>query len=101
MDKGEAYRFPAHDDVVSMFFKQERKNLYRGRRKLWNALFTSTGCVLLFFDLVLGNSHIVQYRSVIPCAREANMATTSMYRASSDHKWWLFGHRTSFLPLVS
>lgn len=48
MEKGEAYRFPAHDDIVGIFFKQDSKEAHRERKKIWNAMFTPNGIAQLF-----------------------------------------------------
>lgn len=45
MEKSEAYRFPAHDDVVGIFFKQDTKEVHRERKKLWGGMFTPNGYV--------------------------------------------------------
>ncbi|EIW57876.1 cytochrome P450 [Trametes versicolor FP-101664 SS1] len=47
MEKSEAYRFPAHDDVVGIFFKQESKEVHRERKKLWGGMFTPNGLAQL------------------------------------------------------
>ncbi|KAI0706361.1 cytochrome P450 [Earliella scabrosa] len=48
MEKSEAYRFPAHDDIVGIFFKQESKELHRDRKKIWQGMFTPNGMGQLF-----------------------------------------------------
>lgn len=40
LEKGESYRFPAHDGVVSIFLKQDSKEGHRERRRVWGGLFT-------------------------------------------------------------
>ncbi|KAI0353726.1 cytochrome P450 [Trametes cingulata] len=40
LEKGESYRFPNHDDVVSIFLKQDSKEGHRERRRIWGGLFT-------------------------------------------------------------
>ncbi|OJT10972.1 Cytochrome P450 67 [Trametes pubescens] len=47
MEKGEAYRFPAHDDVMGIFFKPKSKEVHRERKKLWGGMFTPNGLVQL------------------------------------------------------
>ena len=53
MEKSEAYRFPAHDDIVGIFFKQESKELHRDRKKIWQGMFTPNGCVSASHDFLL------------------------------------------------
>ncbi|KAI0741404.1 cytochrome P450 [Daedaleopsis nitida] len=43
MEKGEAYRYPAHDDVVAIFFKLDSKEQHRERKKIWGGMFTPNG----------------------------------------------------------
>ncbi|KAL1949708.1 hypothetical protein VTO73DRAFT_8589 [Trametes versicolor] len=40
LEKGESYRFPAHDNVASVFLKQDSKEGHRERRRIWGGLFT-------------------------------------------------------------
>ncbi|KAI0636113.1 cytochrome P450 [Trametes polyzona] len=47
MEKSEAYRFPAHDDIVGIFFKQESKELHRERKRIWGGMFTPNGLAQL------------------------------------------------------
>lgn len=42
LEKGESYRFPAHDNIVSVFLKQDSKEVHRERRRVWGGLFTPT-----------------------------------------------------------
>ncbi|KAI0667857.1 cytochrome P450 [Trametes maxima] len=43
MEKGESYRFPGDDGVVSIFMKQDSREEHRERRRIWGGLFTPNG----------------------------------------------------------
>ncbi|KAI0648721.1 cytochrome P450 [Trametes meyenii] len=43
LEKGESYRFPNHDDVISIFLKQDNKEGHRERRRIWGGLVSPRG----------------------------------------------------------
>ena len=43
-EKSEAYRYPGHNGVVALFFKQDTPELHRGRKRAWQGFFTPTRC---------------------------------------------------------
>ena len=48
MEKSESYRFPNHDDVIALFFKNSAENskeLHRERKRTWGPMFTTNRCV--------------------------------------------------------
>ncbi|KAI0636241.1 cytochrome P450 [Trametes polyzona] len=47
LEKGESYRFPNHDDIVSIFLKQDSKEGHRERRRIWGGLFTPSSILQL------------------------------------------------------
>lgn len=53
MEKSEAYRFPAHDDIVGIFFKQDTKEAHRDRKRIWNSMFTPNGYVFSEFPILI------------------------------------------------
>ncbi len=81
MEKGEAYRFPAHDDIVGIFFKQDSKEAHRERKKIWNAMFTPNGYVEMIVPLSCQSSsrHLRFVRSI-----------AQLFPALEQRTWELF-----------
>ncbi|KAH9847877.1 cytochrome P450 [Lenzites betulinus] len=40
LEKGESYRFPNHDDIASIFLKQDSREGHRERRRIWGGFFS-------------------------------------------------------------
>ena len=46
-EKSEMYRLPGHYDAAGLFFKQDRPEVHRARRRIWSPMFAPGGYVLL------------------------------------------------------
>ncbi|KAH9902440.1 cytochrome P450 [Cubamyces lactineus] len=59
-EKSEAYRYPGHNGVVALFFKQDTPELHRGRKRAWQGFFTPTSIASLIQPLARRTWELVE-----------------------------------------
>ena len=52
-EKSEMYRLPGHYDASGLFFKQDKPDMHRARRRIWSPMFAPGGYVVQVHALTL------------------------------------------------